>query len=59
MEGVIDIKTEVHRELSNVYIGNQLLEEKETIIYYSDGTFTVVPPERTKWNEEEEGIYSE
>lgn len=35
-------------------MGNQLLEEKETIIYYSDGTFTVVPPERTKWNEEEE-----
>lgn len=34
-------------------MGNQLLEEKETIIYYSDGTFTVVPPERTKWTEEE------
>lgn len=35
-------------------MGNQLLEEKETIIYYFDGTFMIVAPEETKWTEEEE-----
>lgn len=37
------MKQEIYRDKSNVFLGNQLLEETETIIYYSDGSFEVVP----------------
>lgn len=48
------MKKEIHRELSNVYVGNQLLEETETIVYYSDGSFNIVPPETVSEDEEDE-----
>ncbi|MDA1772738.1 hypothetical protein PDJ95_15290 [Bacillus cereus] len=48
------MKTEIHRELSNIYLGNQLLEEKETVVHYSDGSFEILTPELTSKDEQED-----
>ncbi|MEK4783347.1 MULTISPECIES: hypothetical protein [Bacillus] len=47
------MRIEVYREESNVIIGNQTQENTETVIWYDDGIFEIVPPEETVWNEEE------
>ncbi|HFK1761323.1 hypothetical protein [Bacillus cereus] len=49
------MKREIYREKSNIIIGNQFQEETETIIYYSDGSFEILPSEETIWIKEEEG----
>ncbi|MBY0597363.1 hypothetical protein [Bacillus bingmayongensis] len=48
------MKTEIRRELSNIYLGNQLLEEKETVVHYSDGSFDILTPETISENEEDD-----
>ncbi|WP_242298006.1 hypothetical protein [Bacillus cereus group sp. BfR-BA-01424] len=48
------MRVEVYREESNVIIGNQLQENMETVIWYNDGTFEIVPPEETIWTEEDD-----
>ncbi|MDI6678910.1 hypothetical protein QMA02_24200 [Bacillus wiedmannii] len=51
------MKSEIYREKSNIIIGNQFQEETETIIYYSDGTFEILPAEETICIKEGEGCY--
>ncbi|MDA1528484.1 MULTISPECIES: hypothetical protein [Bacillus cereus group] len=46
------MRIEVSREESNVIIGNQVQENTETVIWYDDGSFEIVPPEETIWTEE-------
>ncbi|WP_305455558.1 hypothetical protein [Bacillus mycoides] len=48
------MKQEVYREKSNIFIGNQLQEEMETIVYYSDNTFEILSPETTSEDEDDE-----
>ncbi|WP_017150914.1 hypothetical protein [Bacillus bingmayongensis] len=47
------MKTEIHREKCNVYVGNQLQDEHETIVYYSDGSFSIINSNEHTENEEE------
>ncbi|MCU5635348.1 MULTISPECIES: hypothetical protein [Bacillus cereus group] len=49
------MKREIYREKSNIIIGNQFQEETETIIYYGDGSFEILPSEETILIKEEEG----
>ncbi|MEH7028671.1 hypothetical protein [Bacillus wiedmannii] len=49
------MKSEIYREKSNIIIGNQIQEETEIIIYYSDGSFEILLPEETNWIKEEGG----
>ncbi|MCM3736765.1 hypothetical protein M3215_13285 [Bacillus cytotoxicus] len=51
------MKMEVYREESNIIVGNQVQEERETIVYFNDDSFEVLRPEETTWTEEEEEIY--
>ncbi|WP_170879228.1 hypothetical protein [Bacillus cereus] len=48
------MRIEVSREESNVIIGNQVQENTETVIWYNDGSFEIVPPEETIWTEEDD-----
>ncbi|EJR61562.1 hypothetical protein IIO_03015 [Bacillus cereus VD115] len=48
------MRIEVYREESNVIIGNQVQENTETVIWYDDGSFEIVPPEETLWTEEDD-----
>lgn len=48
------MRIEVSCEESNIIIGNQVQENTETVIWYNDGTFEIVPPEETIWTEEDE-----
>ncbi|MFP3378906.1 hypothetical protein SB767_21250 [Bacillus sp. SIMBA_069] len=47
------MKQEVYREKSNIFIGNQLQEETETIVHYSDGSFLIINSNEYTQNEEE------
>lgn len=48
------MKQEIYREKSNIFIGNQLQEETETVVHYSDNPFEILIPETTSKDEEDE-----
>ncbi|MDM5187866.1 hypothetical protein QUF99_11150 [Bacillus sp. DX4.1] len=47
------MKQEIYREKSRIFISNQLQEETETIVYYSDGSFLIINSNEYTQNEEE------
>lgn len=55
------MREEIFREESNVYVGNEFLNETETIVYYSDGSFEILKPEIVLFDEceEEDKLYEE
>lgn len=48
------MRIEVYREESTVIVRNQVQENTETVIWYDDGSFEIVPPEETIWTEEDD-----
>ncbi|QCY61406.1 MULTISPECIES: hypothetical protein [Bacillus] len=45
-------KIEVYREACNVYVGNQSSGDRETIVYYSDRSFSIINSNEQTKNEE-------